>query len=47
MSTKDIHTLCQIILSNMVQGNGLKGGIVYFDTFAFSQVFREWKGEQL
>lgn len=35
------------LVSNMVQGNGLKGGIVYFDTFAFSQVFREWKGEQL
>ena len=44
MRTKDIHTLCQILLSNMVQGNDLLHSnlvnfISCFQSFAIFHLF--------
>lgn len=34
------------ILSNFIQTGEIAGGVVYFDTFKFSQVFRAWDMER-
>lgn len=32
------------VVANLLMEHKINGGIIYFDTFSFSQVFREWKG---